>query len=141
MRNARQDAELYPERRACTCLPLARRYGAAPIRSGLFAMAVVGIPHFHNDPGVPAVHLGSREFMCIGATPPFDHPHVFLDMARTTRSSAPIARRSILHGIQHEPADLARAMRAGKFGKRVTGGERGAEVSDEVSPQRADAMR
>jgi|1185.fasta_scaffold332632_2 uncharacterized Zn-finger protein len=43
-------------------------------------MADVGIPHFHNDPGVPAIHLGSREFMCIGATPPFDHPHVFLDM-------------------------------------------------------------
>jgi uncharacterized Zn-finger protein len=43
-------------------------------------MADVGIPHFHNDPGVPAIDLGSREFMCIGAKPPFDHPHVFLDM-------------------------------------------------------------
>jgi uncharacterized Zn-finger protein len=43
-------------------------------------MADVGIPHFHNDPGVPVIHLGSREFMCIGAKPPFDHPHVFLDM-------------------------------------------------------------
>lgn len=44
------------------------------------AMADPGIPHFHNDPGAPAILLGSREFMCIGATPPFDHPHVFLDM-------------------------------------------------------------
>jgi uncharacterized Zn-finger protein len=43
-------------------------------------MADVGVPHFHNDPGVPVIHLGSREFMCIGARPPFDHPHVFLDM-------------------------------------------------------------
>ena len=43
-------------------------------------MVDVGIPHFHNDPGVSTIHLGSREFMCIGATPPFDHPHVFLDM-------------------------------------------------------------
>lgn len=43
-------------------------------------MAETGIPHFHNDPGVPAIALGSREFMCIGAKPPFDHPHVFLDM-------------------------------------------------------------
>ena len=43
-------------------------------------MADVGVPHFHNDPGVPVIHLGSREFMCIGAKPPFDHPHVFLDM-------------------------------------------------------------
>jgi uncharacterized Zn-finger protein len=43
-------------------------------------MADVGIPHFHNDPGVSAIRLGAREFMCIGAKPPFDHPHVFLDM-------------------------------------------------------------
>ena len=39
-----------------------------------------GTPHFHNDLGVPEIFLGSREFMCIGAKPPFDHPHVFLDM-------------------------------------------------------------
>ena len=38
------------------------------------------IPHFHNEPGVDTIYLGSREFMCIGALPPFDHPHVFLDM-------------------------------------------------------------
>lgn len=43
-------------------------------------MADTGIPHFHNEPGVAAIALGSREFMCIGAKPPFDHPHVFLDM-------------------------------------------------------------
>lgn len=43
-------------------------------------MAEHGIPHFHNDPGVAVIHVGAREFMCIGAKPPFDHPHVFLDM-------------------------------------------------------------
>ncbi|MBX9911298.1 MAG: zinc-finger domain-containing protein [Beijerinckiaceae bacterium] len=43
-------------------------------------MAETGIPHFHNDPGVAVIHVGAREFMCIGAKPPFDHPHVFLDM-------------------------------------------------------------
>lgn len=37
-------------------------------------------PHFHNDTGAEIVHIGAREFMCIGALPPFDHPHVFLDM-------------------------------------------------------------
>ena len=57
-----------------------------------------GTPHFHNDLGVPEILLGSREFMCIGAKPPFDHPHVFLDMGATTRSSAPIARRSSATG-------------------------------------------
>ena len=43
-------------------------------------MADKGTPHFHNDPGVPVIHVGSKEFMCIGALPPFDHPHIFIDM-------------------------------------------------------------
>lgn len=43
-------------------------------------MAQSGIPHFHNDPGVTTIRVGAREFMCIGATPPVDHPHVFIDM-------------------------------------------------------------
>jgi uncharacterized Zn-finger protein len=38
------------------------------------------IPHFHNDAGIPTIQIGAREFMCVGATPPFDHPHIFLDM-------------------------------------------------------------
>ena len=38
------------------------------------------VPHFHNDPGVPVIHLGAKEFMCVGARPPFDHPHIFCDM-------------------------------------------------------------
>lgn len=38
------------------------------------------VPHFHNDAGVPVIEIGAKEFMCIGAMPPFDHPHVFLDM-------------------------------------------------------------
>ncbi len=38
------------------------------------------IPHFANDAGAHAVTIGAREFMCVGAKPPFDHPHVFLDM-------------------------------------------------------------
>jgi uncharacterized Zn-finger protein len=43
-------------------------------------MADKGTPHFHNDPGVPVIRVGTKELMCIGATPPLDHPHVFLDM-------------------------------------------------------------
>jgi uncharacterized Zn-finger protein len=43
-------------------------------------MAEHGVPHFHNDLGVPVIEIGARRFMCIGALPPFDHPHVFLDM-------------------------------------------------------------
>jgi len=37
-------------------------------------------PHFHNEPGVPEIRVRVKEFMCVGAPPPEDHPHVFLDM-------------------------------------------------------------
>ena len=50
------------------------------------AMADKANPHFHNDPGVPVIYVGSKEFMCIGATPPFDHPHVFIDMGYDTET-------------------------------------------------------
>lgn len=43
-------------------------------------MAETSVPHFHNTAGIPAIRVGAKEFMCIGAKPPFDHPHVFLDM-------------------------------------------------------------
>lgn len=43
-------------------------------------MAEKSTPHFHNDPGVQVIHIGAKEFMCIGASPPLDHPHSFLDM-------------------------------------------------------------
>jgi len=43
-------------------------------------MAEHVVPHFQNDPGVPVIEVGAKEFMCVGATPPYDHPHVFLDM-------------------------------------------------------------
>lgn len=38
------------------------------------------VPHFHNEPGLRAIEIGAKEFMCVGALPPFDHPHIFLDM-------------------------------------------------------------
>jgi uncharacterized Zn-finger protein len=43
-------------------------------------MADHGIPHFHNDPGVTTIRIRVKEFMCTGAKPPFDHPHIFIDM-------------------------------------------------------------
>lgn len=43
-------------------------------------MAGATIPHFQNDAGHHSIEIGAREFMCEGALPPFDHPHVYLDM-------------------------------------------------------------
>jgi len=43
-------------------------------------VADIRTPHFHNTAGHRSIEIGVREFMCIGAVPPYDHPHVFLDM-------------------------------------------------------------
>jgi uncharacterized Zn-finger protein len=43
-------------------------------------MADSVVPHFHNELGIPVIEIGAHEFKCVGAKPPFDHPHVFLDM-------------------------------------------------------------
>ena len=43
-------------------------------------MADVGVPHFQNDAGVRSIEVGVKELMCCGASKPYDHPHVFLDM-------------------------------------------------------------
>jgi uncharacterized Zn-finger protein len=53
------------------------------------AMADHGTPHFHNDPGVAVIHIGVKEFMCVGAMPPFDHPHIFNDMGSESEIVCP----------------------------------------------------
>ena len=52
-------------------------------------MAHSTIPHFHNTAGHKMIEVGVKEFMCIGANPPFDHPHVFLDMGADTEVVCP----------------------------------------------------
>jgi len=49
-----------------------------------YSMAERIVPHFHNDAGVAVIEIGAREFMCVGALPPFDHPHIYLDMGGDT---------------------------------------------------------
>ncbi len=45
-------------------------------------MAHTSTPHFHNTEGLKRIEVGSKEFMCVGALPPFDHPHIYLDMGK-----------------------------------------------------------
>jgi uncharacterized Zn-finger protein len=52
-------------------------------------MAQQGVPHFHNEPGVEVIFIGTKEFMCMGALPPQDHPHVYLDMGDATEIVCP----------------------------------------------------
>jgi len=52
-------------------------------------MADSVVPHYHNDSGVAAIRIGAREFMCIGAQPPYDHPHIYLDMGGDKETICP----------------------------------------------------
>jgi uncharacterized Zn-finger protein len=65
------------------------------------------VPHFHNDPGVAVIEIGTTEFMCVGAKPPFDHPHVYCDMGDDTEYVCPYC--STLY--RHDPTLAAGAAR------------------------------
>ncbi|WP_330167693.1 zinc-finger domain-containing protein [Bartonella grahamii] len=47
------------------------------------------IPHFQNDLGYKTIEIGVKEFMCVGATQPFDHPHIFIDMGTANEKICP----------------------------------------------------
>jgi uncharacterized Zn-finger protein len=74
-------------------------------------MAEKSVPHFHNTAGVAVIHVGVKEFMCIGAKPPFDHPHVFLDMGGDKEIICPYCSTLFkyeagLHGASNPPEAL-----------------------------------
>ncbi len=48
-----------------------------------------GYPKFKNDLGVREIKIGSRQFACVGASPPNDHPHVYLEMGERDQISCP----------------------------------------------------
>lgn len=60
-------------------------------------MADTGTPLFHNTPGVTRVRIGAKEFMCMGALPPFDHPHEFIDMGGDEEAICPYCSTVFVH--------------------------------------------
>ncbi len=52
-------------------------------------MADHAVPHFKNDSGVAVVRIHAKEFMCVGASPPFDHPHIFIDLGSDDEAVCP----------------------------------------------------
>lgn len=52
-------------------------------------MASGATPHFQNQMGLPVIEVGAKEFMCIGSPPPFDHPHIFIDMGTENETVCP----------------------------------------------------
>jgi uncharacterized Zn-finger protein len=50
--------------------------------------------------GVQVIEIGAKKFMCMGALPPQDHPHVFCDMGEELEYVCPYC--STLY--RHNPA-------------------------------------
>ena len=81
------------------------------------------VPHFHNDPGVPVIEIGSQEFMCVGANPPFDHPHVFLDIGDDNEIICPYCSTLYRHDPELDAArGTAGRMRADGSGRLIRPG-------------------
>lgn len=83
------------------------RYGATRFQNLDDPMTDAIVPHFHNDLGVAVIEIGAREFMCVGAKPPFDHPHVYCDMGDDAEYVCPYC--STLY--RHDPALAANEAR------------------------------
>jgi uncharacterized Zn-finger protein len=67
-------------------------------------------PQFRNDSGVKEIHIGVREFECIGATPPQDHPHVYLEIGNCDRILCPYCSTMFhfdpsLHNFEADPPE------------------------------------
>lgn len=60
-------------------------------------MAKSATPHFANDLGAEKIFVGVRELQCMGARPPFDHPHVFLDMGADSQILCPYCSTLYVH--------------------------------------------
>ena len=72
-------------------------------------MAASVVPHFANDEGAEKVLVGVKEFQCMGARPPFDHPHVYLDMGADSQIVCPYCSTLYVHdarlaATESEPA-------------------------------------
>ena len=55
------------------------------------------VPHLCNDLGVEKIYVGVKEIQCMGARPPFDHPHVFLDMGTDAQIICPYCSTLYVH--------------------------------------------
>ncbi len=60
-------------------------------------MAASSVPHLANDQGVEKILIGVTELKCMGARPPHDHPHVFLDMGGEGQVLCPYCSTLYLH--------------------------------------------
>lgn len=68
-------------------------------------MAASVVPHLANDTGAEKIFIGVKEFNCMGARPPFDHPHVFLDMGSDGQILCPYCSTLYVHDSRLMPEE------------------------------------
>lgn len=68
-------------------------------------MAASVVPHFANDAGAEKITIGVKEFKCMGARPPYDHPHVFLDMGSDDQVLCPYCSTLYRYDERLAPTD------------------------------------
>lgn len=66
-------------------------------------MADQSVPSFCNDHGTEQIRVGVKELKCIGASPPHDHPHIFLDMGRDDQIICPYCSTLFIFDAMLEP--------------------------------------
>lgn len=60
-------------------------------------MAAHFVPHLANDQGAEKIFIGVKRFNCMGARPPYDHPHVYLDMGADNQIICPYCSTLYVH--------------------------------------------
>jgi uncharacterized Zn-finger protein len=68
-------------------------------------MAESLVPHFANDQGVEKIAVGVKEFQCMGARPPQDHPHIYLDMGADSQVLCPYCSTLYVLDARLAPAE------------------------------------
>ena len=63
------------------------------------------VSHFCNDQGTEQIRVGVKELKCMGASPPNDHPHVFLDMGSDNQIICPYCSTLYVFDSTLEPGE------------------------------------
>ncbi len=61
---------------------------------------------FRNDNGVPEIRIRLKEFKCIGASPPHDHPHIYLRMGDDDTILCPYCGTLFRYDLQLGPSEV-----------------------------------
>jgi uncharacterized Zn-finger protein len=62
-----------------------------------------GTPQYLNDVGVREIRIGARDFHCIGALPPHDHPHIYLRMGERPAILCPYCSTTYIYDRRLRP--------------------------------------